>query len=65
MANNMGNFEKCMDDILINGKMMEQMMEQNMGTENATAENMLKGLKEELAMDAKNQVNEAAIMREK
>ena len=61
----MGNFEKCMDDILINGKMMEQMMEQNMGTENATAENMLKGLKEELAMDAKNQVNEAAIMREK
>jgi hypothetical protein len=23
MANNLGNFEKCMDDILINGKMME------------------------------------------
>lgn len=23
MANNLGNLEKCMDDILINGKMME------------------------------------------
>lgn len=23
MSNNLSNFEKCMDDILINGKMME------------------------------------------
>ena len=43
-----------MDDILINGKMMEQMMEQNTHTENSAAENMLNALKQELAMDAKN-----------
>ena len=43
-----------MDDILINGKIMEQMMEQNMDTENATTDHMLADLKEELAMDAKN-----------
>lgn len=38
-----------MDDILINGKMMEEMMSQNTNTD-TTADNMLEVLKGELAM---------------
>lgn len=49
MSNNMTNLEKCMDDILINGKMMEEMMSQNTTTDQ-TADNMLDVLKGELAM---------------
>ena len=44
MSNNMSNLEKCMDDILINGKMMEEMMSQNTTTDQ-TADNMLDVLK--------------------
>lgn len=44
MSNNLGNFEKCMDDILINGKMMEELMSQNTNTDQ-TADNMLEVLK--------------------
>ena len=52
----MTNFEKCMDDILINGKMMEEMMSQNTNTD-TQADNMLEVLKGELAMETANQVN--------
>ena len=45
-----------MDDILINGKMMEEMMAQNTTTDQ-TADNMLDVLKGELAMETANQVN--------
>ena len=44
MSNNMSNLEKCMDDILINGKMMEELMSQN-NTTDQTADNMLDVLK--------------------
>jgi hypothetical protein len=44
MSNNLSNFEKCMDDILINGKMMEELMSQNTNTD-TTADNMLDVLK--------------------
>lgn len=44
MSNNLSNFQKCMDDILINGKMMEQLMSQNTNTD-TTADNMLDVLK--------------------
>ena len=54
-----------MDDILINGKMMEEMMSQNMQTTDSTAENMLNVLKGELAMETENQVNEAALIKER
>ena len=64
MANNLGNFEKCMDDILINGKMMEELMNQNSNTD-TTADNMLDVLKGELAMETANQVNEAALIQQK
>ena len=64
MSNNMANFEKCMDDILINGKMMEEMMSQNTTTDQ-TADNMLDVLKGELAMETANQVNEAALIQQK
>ena len=56
MSNNLSNFQKCMDDILINGKMMEQLMSQNTNTD-TTADNMLDVLKGELAMETANQVN--------
>ena len=64
MSNNMTNFEKCMDDILINGKMMEEMMSQNTNTD-TQADNMLEVLKGELAMETANQVNEAALIQQK
>jgi hypothetical protein len=64
MSNNLSNFEKCMDDILINGKMMEELMSQNTNTDQ-TADNMLDVLKGELAMETANQVNEAAIIKQK
>lgn len=53
-----------MDDILINGKMMEELMAQNTNTD-TTAENMMEVLKGQLAMDAANQVNEAALIQQK
>lgn len=64
MSNNLSNFEKCMDDILINGKMMEELMSQNTNTD-TTADNMLDVLKGELAMETANQVNEAALIQQK
>ena len=64
MSNNMSNLEKCMDDILINGKMMEEMMSQNTNTD-TQADNMLEVLKGELAMETANQVNEAAMIQQK
>lgn len=45
-----------MDDILINGKMMEELMNQNTTTDQ-TADNMLDVLKGQLAMETANQVN--------
>ena len=63
MSTNLTNFEKCMDDILINSKMMEEMMSQNMNTD-STADNMLQVLKGELAMETSNQVNEAALIQQ-
>ena len=64
MSNNMSNLEKCMDDILINGKMMEEMMSQNTTTDQ-TADNMLDVLKGQLAMQTANQVNQAALIQQK
>lgn len=56
LSNNMSNFERCMDEILINGKMMQEMMNQNSNSD-STADNMLDVLKGELAMETANQVN--------
>ena len=64
MGNNLQNFEKCMDDMLINGKMMEEMMNSSNGVTDNTAEDMLGVLKGELAMDTANQVNEAATIKQ-
>ena len=50
MSNNLQNFEKTMDDMLINGKMMEELMNSNNGMADSTAEDMLGVLKGELAM---------------
>ena len=64
MSGNLQNFEKTMDDMLINGKMMEEMMNSTNGVADNTAEDMLQVLKGELAMDTANQVNEAALIKQ-
>ena len=50
MANNMQSLEKCMDEMMINTKMMEELMTQDQTTDN-TADQMLAVLKGELAME--------------
>jgi len=57
MSNNLQMFEKTMDEMLINGKMMEELMNSQNGMADSTAEDMLNVLKGELAMDTANQVN--------
>ncbi len=44
MANNMQNLQKCMDEMMINTKMMEELMTQDQTTDN-TADQMLNVLK--------------------
>ena len=65
MSNNLQNFEKTMDDMLINGKMMEELMNSSNGVVDSTADDMLGALKGELAMETANQVNEAALIKQK
>ena len=64
MSGNLQNFEKTMDEMLINGKMMEELMNSSNGVADNTAEDMLQVLKGELAMDTANQVNEAALIKQ-
>lgn len=45
MSNNLQNFEKTMDDMLINGKMMEELMSNQNGVVDSTADDMLNVLK--------------------
>ena len=59
----MQNLEKCMDEMMINTKMMEELMTQDQTTD-ATADQMLNVLKGELAMETENQVNEAALIQQ-
>lgn len=46
-----------MDEMLINGKMMEELMSNQNGIVDSTADDMLNVLKGELAMETSNQVN--------
>lgn len=59
----MQNLEKCMDDMMINTKMMEELMSQDQNAD-STADQMLNALKGELAMETENQVNEAALIQQ-
>ncbi len=54
MSNNLQNFEKTMDDMLINGKVMEELMSNQNGMVDSTADDMLNVLKGELAMETSN-----------
>ena len=45
MSGNLQNFEKTMDEMVINGKMMEEMMNSTNGVADNTAEDMLQVLK--------------------
>jgi hypothetical protein len=65
MSTNLQNFEKTMDEMMINGKMMEELMSSQNGIVDSTAEDMLHVLKGELAMETSNQVNEAALIKQK
>ena len=57
MSNNLQKFEQTMDEMLINGKMMEELMNSQNGMTDNTADDMLQVLKGELAMETANQVN--------
>jgi charged multivesicular body protein 1 len=57
MSNNLQNFDKTMDEMLINGKMMDELMNNQNGIVDSTADDMLQVLKGELAMETSNQVN--------
>lgn len=50
MATDLERFERCMDDMLINGKVMDEMMNKNSNTD-ATADVMMEKLKMEMAME--------------
>ncbi len=50
--------------MLINAKMMEEVMAQDTGADQ-TADNMLDALKGELAMKEQNKINEAALIQQK
>jgi hypothetical protein len=63
MTNNLQQFDKTMDDMLINGKMMEELMNNQNGVVDSTADDMLNVLKGELAMETSNQVNKAALIK--
>ena len=54
MSGNLQNFEKTMDDMLINGKVMEELMSNQNGMVDSTADDMLNVLKGELAMETSN-----------
>jgi hypothetical protein len=45
MSTNLQNFEKTMDEMLINGKMMEELMSSQSGVVDSTADDMLGVLK--------------------
>ena len=45
MSNNLQSFEKTMDEMMINGKMMEEMMNSTNGVADSTADDMLNVLK--------------------
>lgn len=54
MSGNLQNFEKTMDDMMINGKVMEELMSNQNGMVDSTADDMLNVLKGELAMETSN-----------
>lgn len=50
MARDLERFENCMDEMLINGKVMDEMMNKNSNTD-STAELMMDKLKMEMALE--------------
>lgn len=50
MATDLERFERCMDDMLINGKVMDEMMNKNSNAD-STAELMMDKLKMEMALE--------------
>jgi hypothetical protein len=64
MARDLERFENCMDEMLINGKVMDEMMNKNSNTD-STAELMMDKLKMEMALEvtAQNYVDRNTIER--
>lgn len=65
MSSNMQNFERTMDELLINTKMIEEMMGQNGPVADTQADDMLQVLKGQLALEENNQINEAALIHQR
>lgn len=53
MANNLERFENVMDEMLVNGKVMDEIMNKNTSSD-STAEVMMQKLKLEIALDVNN-----------
>eukprot|EP00330_Aristerostoma_sp_ATCC50986_P009341 CAMPEP_0114576446 /NCGR_PEP_ID=MMETSP0125-20121206/1207_1 /TAXON_ID=485358 ORGANISM="Aristerostoma sp., Strain ATCC 50986" /NCGR_SAMPLE_ID=MMETSP0125 /ASSEMBLY_ACC=CAM_ASM_000245 /LENGTH=369 /DNA_ID=CAMNT_0001764967 /DNA_START=101 /DNA_END=1211 /DNA_ORIENTATION=- len=56
LSNNMNNYQKAMDDLMIQGKIMDSAMNENMADEasDTGVENMLSNLKQEVALEINN-----------
>lgn len=57
MAESMETLNQQMDSMMINNKMMGELMQQNTLTEDATAEQMLNVLKQEITLEDMNNMN--------
>lgn len=57
MAQSMDMLNQQMDNMMINNKMMGELMNQNSLTEDATADQMLNVLKQEIALEDSNNLN--------
>ena len=51
MANDLQRFENVMDEMLVNGKVMDEIMNKNTLSSDSTAEAMMQNLKMELALE--------------
>lgn len=64
LANNLQSFESTMDEMLVNGKVMDEMLNKGSNTD-SVADSMMEKLKLEMAMETEAELNSAAKLRMK
>lgn len=64
LANNLQAFENTMDEMLVNGKVMDEMLNKGSNTD-SVADSMMEKLKLEMAMETEADLNSAAKLRMK
>ena len=64
LANNLQSFESTMDEMLVNGKVMDEILNKGSNTD-STADAMMDKLKLEMAMETEADLNNAAKLRMK